>query len=57
MNINLGNSQATQNYAAYVQPMMLSRTAGSAPVQDIAAGETRLTLNINGKIQITGLPE
>ncbi|WP_371751025.1 hypothetical protein ABX026_15160 [Snodgrassella alvi] len=38
-------------------PMMLSRTAGSAPVQDIAAGETRLTLNINGKIQITGLPE
>lgn len=57
VNINLGNSQPTQNYVAYAQPMMLSRTVGSAPVQDIAAGETRLTLNINGKIQITGLPE
>ncbi|WP_239351110.1 SIMPL domain-containing protein [Snodgrassella communis] len=56
VSMSLGSSQDAQNYGAYAAPMLLSRVADSAPVQDTAAGETRLTLNINGKIQVTGLP-
>jgi predicted secreted protein len=56
VSMSLGSSQDSRDYGAYASPVMLSRMADSAPVQDTAAGETRLTLNINGKIQITGLP-
>ncbi|NUE66371.1 SIMPL domain-containing protein [Snodgrassella sp. ESL0253] len=56
VSMSLGSSQDAQNYGAYAAPVMLSRAADTAPVQDIAAGETQLTLSINGKIQVTGLP-
>ncbi|PIT23850.1 hypothetical protein BGI37_10805 [Snodgrassella alvi] len=57
VSMSLGSSQDSRDYGAYASPVMLSRMAAdSAPVQDTAAGETRLTLSINGKIQVTGLP-
>lgn len=56
VNMSIGSSQSGRNYNSYASPIMMNRASNSAPVQDVAAGETLLTLNINGKIQVNGLP-